>query len=1062
MSSPTVYGGLLIMRNIVTMMITILMLASVLTNIGGFELEEVEIDESSGRSAEANMTTVLSPRATVTEFDGTKRGAILAGEGTQFDIVVLNEGDANITEMNIVATVYLTGGNIAKDTSGNDLQWIDSVLCDDLVSCEYESLEANSYLNGGSYTIKTLNPSTNMREPVEWVPIVGDYELVFSLDIPESTQDSISSNNELMVPVSVIDWFDLVVDLEWDSGKEAESGSDDKTFTMTVSLNGSTNWDARNVSIGLSAGGNGLASATGSDGGDLVAGHSIMAGTLNASAVIWQDMSDDANASSPDFQVIGTRYELNWGETYSYSGVASPDSGVASGTYKITAILENFMVFAQKPDCAQEENVTIDDMGTPADTSDDIIETMTVIHMCDDGVNVADDVNANSEDEIMGGVSNFHDISVVDLTVLQGYDEAGNNPAYFYKHLDTVSVGYSRIMVEVTHRGSDTSEHYDWQVDISIDDYMGNEVATYTADSCLNGMPGGMTYTHKVLGAGDLATTDLAGFACPVHNFGNGEFTVTATVSMVNPPSTGDMAASNDDITADFVAFNNNPEVSMALETAGNILTGDVVSFTLSAFDADCPGGECMSFNWSRMRTDGTVDEMPMCDTAYDVDSESPTFGDILVSGWACSSMAGPDWTGSNAVWVVASDDIGGDSLPSYAFPHVWNMVLVSASSDDVDMSYSITTDMLTELTFTIDDKPQLTSVSLPGQANTFSSTVAVDYNPSVTYTPENILDQSFSIVFEGSSTSAYTLWYQSGSSWGLLSDVVDSYNSSHVLLNYSNFGGGTLGAGTLAVFEGAEAGTPPTATISNFNAVAAGNGDVELTWEVGGTMTPIDSFKILVDGAEVESLASDSGRVWRDKGLSQGESHDYGVKICNAYGCNPTEGSKLGVAADNEVSPASGAGGVSFTENNTHVLVAWTSNDTTDVTQWNICWDAATFDANAVGLGQVSCELTGSSDASYSIAKKTPAGTHNMYVSVGGVDNLGNTEESGQMGNTQYVNDQDLDLNPDDSVGSGGDETLPSWAWPAIIGVVVIAFIAGAFILSRGGDGDDNKEWDY
>jgi hypothetical protein len=65
-------------------------------------------------------------------------------------------------------------------------------------------------------------------------------------------------------------------------------------------------------------------------------------------------------------------------------------------------------------------------------------------------------------------------------------------------------------------------------------------------------------------------------------------------------------------------------------------------------------------------------------------------------------------------------------------------------------------------------------------------------------------------------------------------------------------------------------------------------------------------------------------------------------------------------------------------------------------------------------------------------------------------------------MGNTQYVNDQDLDLNPDDSVGSGGDETLPSWAWPAIIGVVVIAFIAGAFILSRGGDGDDNKEWDY
>ena len=226
--------------------------------------------------------------------------------------------------------------------------------------------------------------------------------------------------------------------------------------------------------------------------------------------------------------------------------------------------------------------------------------------------------------------------------------------------------------------------------------------------------------------------------------------------------------------------------------------------------------------------------------------------------------------------------------------------------------------------------------------------------------------------------------------------------------------------------------------------------------------MTPIDSFKILVDGVEAESLASDSARVWRDKGLDHGESHNYVVKICNAYGCNPTEGSKSGVAADNQVSPASGAGSVSFTENTTHILVAWTSTNTSDVTQWEVCWDTATFDANAVGLGQVSCELTGSLDASYGISKKTPAGTHNMYVSVGGVDNLGNAEQSGQMGNTQYVNEQDLDIDSGAEVGSGGDETLPSWAWPAIIGVVVIAFVAGAFILSRGGDGDDNKDWDY
>jgi hypothetical protein len=377
-------------------------------------------------------------------------------------------------------------------------------------------------------------------------------------------------------------------------------------------------------------------------------------------------------------------------------------------------------------------------------------------------------------------------------------------------------------------------------------------------------------------------------------------------------------------------------------------------------------------------------------------------------------------------------------------------------------MTYSITTDMLTQLTFTITDKTQLTSVSLPGQADTFDSVVAVDYNPSVSYIPDNVLEQSVSIVFEGASDGEYSLWYQPGSVWQHLSDAVDSHNSTHVMMNVSDFGGGTLPAGTLAVFEGAADGTPPTASISNFNAVAVGGGDVELNWEVSGTPTPIDSFKILVDGTEVDSLAYDSDRVWRNKGLAHGESHNYGVKICNAYGCNPTEGSKPGVAANNEVDPASGAGGVSFTENNTHILVAWTSTNTSDVIKWKVCWDTTTFDANAVGLGQISCELTASSDTTYAIAKKTPAGTHNMYVSVGGVDNLGNNEESGQMGNTQYVNEQDLDIDSGAEVGSGGEENLPSWAWPAIIGVVVIAFVAGAFILSRGGDGDDNKDWDY
>ena len=1047
------------MRKTVTMMMTLLMLASVLVNIGGFELREIEIDESSGRSgAEANLTTILSPRATVTDpMDGSKRGAILAGEDTQFDIVVLNEGDANITEMNIVVTIFLSGGNVAKDVNGNDLTWTDSVICDDLNACEYESLEPNTYLAGGAYTVQMFDANTMTREDVSWTPIIGDYEIVVQLEIPESNQDSVTSNNELLQPVSVVDWFDIEVDLAWqnDDGTltdNAATGIEDKTFVLTVSLNGSSNWDARNVSILLGASGDGMSSATGSDGADIAAGHSVMAGTLNASAIVWQNMSDQANASSPGFQQFGERFELNWGDTFTYTGTLEVDSGVQSGTYKVTAALANYKVFAQKGECAAEEDVIIDNgPDGVAGTEDDIKDTMTVIHMCDDGESVADDVNANSEDEINGAVQNFHDIAVLDITVLQGYDEAGNNPAYFFKDGDTVSVGYSRIHVEVGHRGSDMAESYDWTVDIEVEDFEGNVVATYNADSCAEGMPIGFPpYSHKPLSIN--VGEDLYGFACPAHDFGNGEFTVTATVSMVNGPATGDMAQSNDYVVADFVAFNNVPTVSMALETTGDTVVGDLVSFTLSAFDADCPGGDCISFNWSRMTSTGQVDDMNKCDS------------DPLVpgSGWACADMAGPDWTGSNAVWVIATDNIGGESAASYAFPHVWNVIVIEQSTPTVDMSYNITTDMLTMMSYTLTDLDQMTGQSFAGVSGTFDSVWAVDYSADLSYVPENVLTQSMSVVFAGDSTADYTLWYKASSTWAPLSSVVDSYNSTHVMMNASSLAGGTLSSGTLAVFEGAEAAPPPSASVSSFNAAAAGMGAIELTWEVSGTMTSIDSYKVSVDGAEVASLAYDADRVWRDTGLDHGATHTYGVEICNLYGCNSVTGS-MEATADNEVSPASGAGGVAFSEDGNNIVVTWTATDTSDVDHWMVCHDAATFDMNAVSLNQVTCDMTTGTEMTHTISKKTAAGTHNLYVSVGGMDTLGNMEMSGQMGNTQYTYEQDLTIDTDSTVGAAGDETLPSWAWPAIIAVVVIAFVAGAFILSRGGeDGDGGKDWDY
>ena len=48
-------------------------------------------------------------------------------------------------------------------------------------------------------------------------------------------------------------------------------------------------------------------------------------------------------------------------------------------------------------------------------------------------------------------------------------------------------------------------------------------------------------------------------------------------------------------------------------------------------------------------------------------------------------------------------------------------------------------------------------------------------------------------------------------------------------------------------------------------------------------------------------------------------------------------------------------------------------------------------------------------------------------------------------------------------ALSDGADSgEVPTWTWGVIIGLVVVAFVVGAFILSRGGDGDDGKDWDY
>jgi hypothetical protein len=197
--------------------------------------------------------------------------------------------------------------------------------------------------------------------------------------------------------------------------------------------------------------------------------------------------------------------------------------------------------------------------------------------------------------------------------------------------------------------------------------------------------------------------------------------------------------------------------------------------------------------------------------------------------------------------------------------------------------------------------------------------------------------------------------------------------------------------------------------------------------------------------------------------GAIHGQSYSFTVKVVNSAGANGVFGSVTHVA-DTQVDPATAAEGLTFTESGDYIVVAWTAGDVSDVMAWKVCWDATTFGANHMAFWTVDdkCDFTTDATASHTIPKSSVSGDHVIHVAVGGVDSVGNEESNDAMNSYSYT----IEGSTGSGTGTVGDTVedggVPGWAWGAIIGIVVLAFVVGAFILSRGNEGDDSKEWDY
>jgi hypothetical protein len=142
------------------------------------------------------------------------------------------------------------------------------------------------------------------------------------------------------------------------------------------------------------------------------------------------------------------------------------------------------------------------------------------------------------------------------------------------------------------------------------------------------------------------------------------------------------------------------------------------------------------------------------------------------------------------------------------------------------------------------------------------------------------------------------------------------------------------------------------------------------------------------------------------------------------------------------------------------------------DIDGWYVCYNKGEFsatqmelmmDSSCTKVDQATSDSTGMIQTT--INQYTTVETTQVHFAVVPYDVVGNVAYGSSTDSILY--DRQVDntdtgdgtITTDDETSSG----VPTWTWGVIGAVVVVAFIVGAFILSRGdSEDDDDKEWDY
>jgi len=1046
------------MKNMTPVILVLLMLTSFFAGMDIHELEEqVVIEETGARAgADASVVAITTPKESTCNIAGC-RNTLQVGEEVTFSAFIKNVGDADITELSYSVTIYLTDssqavGGIAKDASGNDLVWENvDAMCDDGTICDFDSttnpLSAGAFLGGGKLTLQRSGAD------IVWTPTQGEYMVEIAVDSPT---DADTSNDAELVYVIVEDWYDIEVDLTWldGAGEEMDASSLDASslqsaqFKLTVTADGSEVFDPREVNIRLETSGQVATATLGSD--DIKGISYVTVGTTQTVEVF-------ANETDPNATQSASRSVLSYQTSWEMSGELIP-TGDANAQFEITAEVQNYTLYGQYDDCIESSEAAEGD------------ENVTTWNNFCEVLENNDDRPKTDYDELTGSKVTYDDIRISRMGIYQGYNSDCSGAASTFTQQGEggdLNVGCSLLYADVEHRGSDPDKAYGWNVSYSIA-LDGTTLTTGTMNECTVGID--MPYVYSPLG-GQAPT----GAVCVQTTLEPGEYTFDMTLTMNDKGSTEqdpmpwsggtDQRTSNNGATMVIDVINNLPVItSFELTTEGDIVVGQEspLVFAVEAFDVDDPSGDGLSFAYS-----------------YPGGEIGGCSGTQAEGATVCTSPVLPDFIGNSPVTVVVTDSHAGEVSQEIDM-FVWNRAVATATSDaGIEVQYSLDYNGQSEFTitsFTDADASSYDAVQLEGFTGTYAAVAALDYTPSTTYTASDVLDQSISVIV-AKDVEATSLWYIDGSGkWILLSDASTDVDAATEMFTYDvPDNSPVVPAGQMILMGGELAqASIPDASVSGFSAEAQRGGAIAMTWDITGTLLNSDSIVVSICAAEAdcddafEATVADEDRTYTYSGsqTTHGETYHLEVAVCNEQGCS-TPGI-ASVVADKQVDGDVAATNLAVAAQDGQWVVSWeVSGDSSDVAMWHVCWSTEDF---TIGEMPTPCPDVAMGADATTVSIDMPAirtGQEYFFTAVP-MDALGNMDAAASMNSIidTRVSDNSNTNDGEGTIGDTGDDassSVPTWTWGLIGGVVIVAFIAGAFILSRGdGEGGEGKDWDY